>query len=103
MYLIVCLHLCTQKILHVFLSSAEFFQNQLFFFFRNAFRVSNSLDPVPARHFVRPDLDPNYLLKLSADDTSSKRVNMPAHPCCLICTISICRLMRSAVAHLVEH
>ena len=35
--------------------------------FFNTIRVSNSLDPDQARHFVRPDLDPNCLQKLSAD------------------------------------
>ena len=46
-----------------FLSSADFFQNQLFFknSFRNTIRVSNSLDPDQARHFVGPDLGPNCL------------------------------------------
>ena len=32
--------------------------------------VSNSLDPDQARRFVGPDLDPNCLLRLSADDKS---------------------------------
>ena len=32
--------------------------------------MSNSLDPDQARHFVRPDLDPNFLQRLSADDKS---------------------------------
>ena len=31
--------------------------------------MSNSLDPDQARHFVGPDLGPNCLQKLSADDT----------------------------------
>ena len=35
-------------------------------------RVSNSLDPDQARHFVVPDLGPNCFQRLSADDTSSK-------------------------------
>ena len=43
--------------------------------FRNTIRVSNSLDPDQARHFVGPDLGPNYLHRLSADDTSRLRVN----------------------------
>ena len=43
--------------------------------FRNAIRVSNSLDPDQARHFVGPDLGPNCLQRLSADDTSRQRVN----------------------------
>ena len=47
-----------------------FFQNQLFEnSFRNAIIVSNSSDSDQARHFVRPDLDPNCLQRLSADDT----------------------------------
>ena len=36
--------------------------------FFNTFRVSNSLDPDQARHFVVPDLDPNCLQMLSVDD-----------------------------------
>ena len=43
-----------------------FFQNQLF---RKIISVSNILDPDPVRRFVVPDLSPNYLQKLSADDT----------------------------------
>ena len=54
-------------ILHAFLSSAVLFQNQLL---RKIISESaNSLDPVQARHSVRPDLGPNYLQKLSADTT----------------------------------
>ena len=30
--------------------------------------MSNSLDPDQARHFVRPDLGPNCLQRLSADN-----------------------------------
>ena len=33
------------------------------------------LDPDQARHFVVPDLGPNCLQKLSADDNSRYRVN----------------------------
>ena len=33
-------------------------------------RVSNSLDPDQAQHSVGPDLGPNCLQKLTADDTS---------------------------------
>ena len=36
----------------------------------NTIRVSNSLDPDQARHYVGPDLGPNFLQRLSADDTS---------------------------------
>ena len=52
-----------------YLLSADFSQieNQLF---RNTVRVSNSLDPDQARHFVGPDLCSNCLQRLSADDTS---------------------------------
>ena len=52
-----------------FLSSADFFQNQLFEKFFQEYRVSNSLDPDQAQHFVGPDLSTNCLQKLSADDT----------------------------------
>ena len=42
--------------------------------FFNTIRVSNSLDPDQARHFVRPDLGPNCLQRLSAD-IASKELN----------------------------
>ena len=35
--------------------------------------MSNSLDPDQAPHFVSPNLGPNYLQKLSSDDTSRQR------------------------------
>ena len=38
--------------------------------FTNSIRVSNSLDPDQAQHFVEPDLGPNCLLRLSAEDAS---------------------------------
>ena len=54
--------------LHIFLSSAdfliEFFSSKLTLLkssFGNTIRVSNSLDPDQAQHFVRPDLGPNCL------------------------------------------
>ena len=37
--------------------------------------MSNSLDPGQARHLVGPDLGPNCLQILSADDTSRQRAN----------------------------
>ena len=37
--------------------------------------MSNSLDPDQARHNVGPDLGPNCLKRLSADDTRRLRVN----------------------------
>ena len=39
--------------------------------------MSNSLDPDQAGRFVGPDLGPNCLPRLSADDTGSQRVNQP--------------------------
>ena len=64
----------------MFLSSANFFQNQLFQL-KKTIRVSNSLDPAQARGFVRPDLDPNCLQRLSADDTSRHLVGKELTPC----------------------
>ena len=54
----------------LFLSSADFFQNQLFQknSFRNTISVSNGLVPDQARHFVRPNLGPNCLYRLTTDD-----------------------------------
>ena len=59
-----------------FLSFADFFQNQLFSknSFRNTIWVSNRLGPDQARHFVGPDMGPNYLQKLSADNTRRQRI-----------------------------
>ena len=37
--------------------------------------MTNSLDPDQARRFVGPDLDPNCLPRLLADDTGRQRVN----------------------------
>ena len=63
-------------ILHAFLSPADFFQNPFFSknYFRNTIRASNSLDSDQARYFVGPDLDPNCLQKLSADEINRQRV-----------------------------
>ena len=47
--------------------------------------MSNSLEPDQARHFVGPDLGPNFLQRLSADDTSRRPVN--ANP------LSICKVL----------
>ena len=38
--------------------------------------MSNSLDPDQDRHFVGPDLGPNCLQRLSADDPSKQRVKV---------------------------
>ena len=54
------------------LSSAAF-SKSIFFsknYFRNTIRVTNSLDSDLARHCFGPDLSPNCLQRLSADDTS---------------------------------
>ena len=68
--------LLTFFIFHAFLLSADFFSKSFSKnSFRNSTRVSNSLDPDRARHFVRSDLGPNCLQMLSADDTRRQRVN----------------------------
>ena len=41
--------------------------------------MSNSLDPDQARHFVVPDLGPNCLQRLSADNTSRQRFKTELH------------------------
>ena len=40
----------------------------------NTIRVSNSMDPDQAQQNVGPDLGPNFLQKLSTDDTGRLRV-----------------------------
>ena len=54
------------------LLSADFFSKLTFSnnSFSNAIRVSNSLDPDQDRQNVGPDLDPNRLQRLPADDRS---------------------------------
>ena len=42
--------------------------------------MSNSLDPDQARQFAGPDLGPNCLPRLSADDTGRQRVNGKSCP-----------------------
>ena len=37
--------------------------------------MSNSLDPDQAQHLVRPDLGPNCLQRLSADDTNTVAIS----------------------------
>ena len=60
------------EIWHDFLLSANFFSKITFSnnSFRIAIRVANSLDADQSWRFVGPDLDPNYLQSLSADDNS---------------------------------
>ena len=47
----------------------DFFQKN---YFKNTIEVSNSLDPDQARQFVGPDLGPNCLQRLAADDKNSR-------------------------------
>ena len=42
----------------------------------NTITESNSLDPDQDRHYVDPDLGPNYLQQLSADDTCKQRAKL---------------------------
>ena len=57
------------------------FQNHFFLkiSFRNTIRVSSSLDSDQARHFIEPDMGPNCLQRLSADNTSRQRVKTNKH------------------------
>ena len=56
-------------VLFYLLSADFFFQNQLFQkSFRNTIRVSNSLDPDQAQHFVEPGLGPDCLQRLSSKE-----------------------------------
>ena len=41
----------------------------------NTIRVSNNLDKDQAQRFVEPDLDPNCLQRLSAEDITDKELN----------------------------
>ena len=47
--------------------------------------MSNSLDPDQARHFIEPDLSPNCLQVLSAEDTSRQRDNECKHKSLKFC------------------
>ena len=44
--------------------------------FSNTIRVSNRLDPDQAQNYFGPDLRPNCLQRLSADNTRRQRVNI---------------------------
>ena len=63
--------------LHDLLSTADFFKIIFLtkIFQESTIRMSNSLDSDQARLSVGPDLGPNCLQRVSADDTSSQRVN----------------------------
>ena len=58
--------------LFVCFSKSTFSKNYL----RNTFKVSNSSDPDQARRSVGPDLDPNFLQRLTADDTGRQVVKV---------------------------
>ena len=53
--------------------------------------VLNSLDTDQAQHFVGPDLGPNCLQKLSADDTSRQTVGM------VFVKVNNCHEMKSSI------
>ena len=55
--------------------------------------MSNSLDPDQARRIAGPDLGPNCLPRLSADDTGRQRVKS---------TVTVCRYVFS-VGYLFSH
>ena len=58
-----------------FLSSADFFQNLLFrkILLGISSECQRGKDPDHALHFVEPDLGPNCLQRLSADDTRRQK------------------------------
>ena len=59
----------------IFMSYADFFRNELLRKMNTNYNISvlNSLDQDKAGHSVRPDLDPNCLQRLLAEDTSRLR------------------------------
>ena len=83
-----------------FLPSADFFQIQLFrkILSENTIRVSNSLDPDQARRFVGPDLGPNCLQRLSAEDTSSQKFQDLIIWSCII-TFLYCQILIVVIFH----
>ena len=69
------------------LSSTDLFvQNQLFCKYH---QIVNSLDPAQDRRFVGPDLGPNCLHSLSADETEGKEI-----ACDGVCFISYIYMKR---------
>ena len=59
--------------------------------FMNSIRVSNSLDRDQAQHLVGPDLGPNCLQRLSADD--------PISPICKAFLHDFCHLLMFSQNH----
>ena len=63
--------------MHAFCRRLIFFSKSTFSkkkHFRNTIKVSNGFNPDQARFFVGPDLGPDCLQRISADDTSRERV-----------------------------
>ena len=69
-YLHLTNNFCMWGTFMLLLSSVGFFSKLPFSknSFWNTIRVSNGLDPDQSRHSVSPDLAPNYLQRLSADE-----------------------------------
>ena len=66
--------------------------------------MSNSLDPDQARRFVGPDLGPNCLPRLSADDTDRQRFKAAKTSCAiaqLIC-VSVFAYAKSRFTHMTQ-
>ena len=70
------LHMISIEFAYRVILHADPFQNQLFSkdSFSNTIRVSTCLNQDQAQCFVWPDLGPNCLQSLSADDTIRQRV-----------------------------
>ena len=73
-----CINLCDASSKSLLLKLSHFCHLQIFFsklafpnnYFRKTIKVTNSLDPDQAWHYVRPDMGPNFFQSLPADDTS---------------------------------
>ena len=60
--------------------------------------MSNSLDPDQARRFVGPDLGPNCLPMLSADDTARQRVKAADNTAWMLDRYTFSVLQKQALA-----
>ena len=75
LYALVVTSLHAGKLFMIFCSLKIFFKINVFkTSYQNTIRVSNILDPDQAQHNVGPNLGPNCLRRLTADDTSRYRV-----------------------------
>ena len=72
LYVVLTLTLCMPGNFACFFCRLQIFLKLTFSkkYFRNTIRVLNSLDADQAQHFAGPDLGPNCLQRLSADDKS---------------------------------